>query len=57
MKSKMYVTYPKKKKFCLDENENENNENENDNNKNEKYRKVNDHCHYTGKFRGADHNY
>ena len=41
----------------MDENENENNENENDNNKNEKYRKVNDHCHYTGKFRGADHNY
>ena len=44
------------KKFCLDKtenNENQNNENEND--KNEKYRKVKDHCYYTGKFRGAAH--
>ena len=66
MKSKKYVTYVKKN--CLDENdENENAENVNDENDNEndenekdekdkkfkKYRKVKDHCHYTGKFRGA----
>ena len=44
------VCYICKKKFCFDEN------NENDNNKNEKYQKVKDHCHYTGKFRGAAHN-
>ena len=24
--------------------------------KDKKYRKVNDHCHYTGKYRGAAHN-
>ena len=46
MKSKKYVTYIKKE-FCFDKNE-----------KNEfkLYRKVRDHCHYTGKFRGAANN-
>ena len=56
------------KKFYLDENDenendkkenDENDESENDENENDekfkKYRKAKDHCHYTGKFRGAAH--
>ena len=39
------VTYAKKK-FCIDRS---------DKNKFKKYRKVRDHDHYTGKFRGAGH--
>ena len=38
------------KSFFLDEND----ENENDE-KFKKYRKGKNHCHYTGKFRGAAH--
>ena len=41
------ICYICKKEFCTDKN-----------NKKEfkSYRKVRDHCHYTGKFRGAAHN-
>ena len=42
IKSRKFVTYAKKE-FSTDD----------DNNK--KYHKVRDHCHYTGKFRGAAH--
>ena len=71
MKSKKNVTYVKKsfvwmkimKMRMINENDkNEDDENENDENekdeKDEKfkqYRKVKDHCHYTGKFREAAH--
>ena len=44
MKNKKYVIYVRKK-FCLHEND-ENNENK---------KKVKDHCHYLGTFRGAAH--
>ena len=42
IKSKRSVTYAKKK-ISTDDN-------------NKKYYKVRDHCHYTGKYRGAAHN-
>ena len=40
------VCYICKKKFCTDNNENK---------EFKLYKKVKDHCHYTGKFRGAAH--
>ena len=44
---KQKVCHICKKKNCFDEN---------DKNTFEVYHKVRDHCHYTGKFRGAAHN-
>ena len=41
---KLKVCHLCKKEFCYDENEK---------NKFKLYQKVRDHCHYTGKFRGA----
>ena len=43
---KQKVCHVRKKEFCFDENK-----------KNEfkLYQNVRDHCHYTGKFRGAAH--
>ena len=43
---KQKVCYIWKKEFCTDEN---------DKNAFKLYHKVRDHCHYTGKFRGAAH--
>ena len=43
MKIRKFVIYICEKEFSTD-------------NKNKKYNKVRDHCHYTGKYRGAAHN-
>ena len=44
-KKKCYIC---QKEFCYDKNEKK---------KFKLYRNVRDHCHYTGKFRGAAHNF
>ena len=46
MKNKAYAIYVKKT-FCDDENKKS---------EYDVHHKVRDHCHYTGKFRGAVHN-
>ena len=52
MKSKKFVTYTKKN-FTDENDKNEFNTDENDKNEFKPHHKVRDHCHYTGKFRGA----
>ena len=43
------------KKEFSDDDDNDDDDNDNDDD-NKMYQRVRDHCHYTGKFRGAAHN-
>ena len=44
------------KKEFSDDDDNDDDDNDNDDDDNKMYQRVRDHCHYTGKFRGAAHN-
>ena len=60
-----YVEMPEKEMIPLTKNEEKNHNKQNvfyickkgfsTDDDNKKYHKVKDHCHYTGKYRGADH--
>ena len=51
---KQKFCYICKKEFSDDDDDDDDDDYDDDNNK--KYHKVRDHCHYTGKIRGAAHN-
>ena len=52
---KQKVCYKCKKEFNNDDDDDDDDDGDDDDNDNKQYHKVRDHCHYTGKFRGAAH--